>query len=311
MLHQRHFTCMTTEIALFLDCDDDAAADKVLSTTEAFVRSVETRFSRFLETSELSRLNRSAGSPDGIRVSTDLSRLLRMAQADRARTLGIFDPTILPALEAAGYDRSIEFLGKDFKPSRECPTKRNTVPLSLDRNDVVHLPAGAKIDLGGIAKGWAVDQAAARLLNLGAGMVDAGGDIRAWGEQPGAGQGEGWLVAIENPLAPDQDTAWLHVRDGAVATSSVVKRSWRGGHHLIDPRTGRPALTDLVAVTATAATAHEAEIAAKTLLILGEADGTQWLATQPGVEALWADRNGIVRMTPKFADDLVPAELTA
>jgi thiamine biosynthesis lipoprotein len=154
---------------------------------------------------------------------------------------------------------------------------------------MVRLPAGARLDLGGIGKGWAADRAAGLLQPLGPGMVGAGGDIRAWGDQPGAQPGLGWLVAVDAPRQPGHDLAWLRVRAGAVATSTVLARRWAGGHHLMDPRTARPAATDLLSVTALAPTVVQAEVAAKVALILGREAGLEWLLAQPGVEAVLVD----------------------
>jgi thiamine biosynthesis lipoprotein len=153
----------------------------------------------------------------------------------------------------------------------------------------VRLPAGVRLDLGGIGKGWAADRAGAMLQPLGAGMVSAGGDVRPWGDQPGSEPGQGWLVALDHPEQPGRDLAWLRVRDGAVATSSVTARRWAGGHHLINPRTARPADTDLLGVTALAPAVVQAEVAAKVALILGRKAGLDWLATQPDVEAVVID----------------------
>ncbi len=143
----------------------------------------------------------------------------------------------------------------------------------------VTLPAGTRLDLGGIAKGWAADRAASMLRPFGSGLVNAGGDLRAWGDQPGVEPGQGWLAAVEDPAWPDRDAAWLWVREGALATSSIVRRRWTGGHHLIDPRTGQSADTDLLSVTVLAPTTAQAEVAAKVVLILGRAAGMAWLKT--------------------------------
>jgi thiamine biosynthesis lipoprotein len=120
-------------------------------------------------------------------------------------------------------------------------------------------------------------------------MVSAGGDIRAWGDQPGSQPGQGWLVALDHPEQPGKDVAWLRVRDEAAATSSITARRWAGGHHLIDPRTARPADTDLLSVTALAPTVVQAEVAAKVALILGREAGLDWLMLQPDVEAVVID----------------------
>ena len=96
-------------------------------------------------------------------------------------------------------------------------------------------------------------------------------------------------MALDHPEQPGRDLAWLRVRDGAVATSSITARRWAGGHHLINPRTARPADTDLLSVTAVAPTVVQAEVAAKVALILGREAGLDWLMAQPGIEAVLID----------------------
>jgi thiamine biosynthesis lipoprotein len=132
-----------------------------------------------------------------------------------------------------------------------------------------------------VAKGWAADLAVRRLSAHGAALIDAGGDIAVHGE---------WPIGVADPFEPDRDLAVLRIRDRGVATSGRDLRRWmRGGawqHHLIDPRTGLPATTDVLRVTITAPTAQEAEAAAKAVLILGRREGLKWLKRRPGLGAL-------------------------
>jgi thiamine biosynthesis lipoprotein len=290
MLESSHFRCMTTEIELLIDAGDARLARDALRGVERFFYHVGARLSRFRASSELVRLNRAPG--EAVRVSPDLAELIGLALAAAQASDGIFDPTVIDELEAAGYDRSIEQIRRDGPPpSRHiAPRPGRWQQVMVDpASDTVRLPAGVRLDLGGIGKGWAADQAGSMLRLLGAGMVSAGGDIRAWGDQPDLPPGQGWLVAVDHPEQPGTDVAWLRVRDGAVATSSVTTRRWAGGHHLIDPRTARPADTDLLSVTALAPTVVQAEVAAKVALILGREAGLEWLMRQPGVEALLVD----------------------
>lgn len=217
MLHTRTFRCMTTDIELLLCCDDVAAAGAALSTTEEFFRSVENRFSRFIPDSELMQLNRTGRAGEPVSVSDDLAELVQMALAAARRSAGVFDPTVIDALEAAGYDRSIDLiragggtapraLGGAWQTNRWYGVR---VEQKSGRWQILR-EAGQRLDLGGIAKGWAVDRAADMLQSLGHGLVNAGGDLRAWGDQPGAQTGDGWLVAVDNPSRSGADVTWLH-----------------------------------------------------------------------------------------------------
>jgi thiamine biosynthesis lipoprotein len=299
MLESSSFRCMTTDIELFVDASDSPRAIEVLSGAERFFQDVEARFSRFRDDSELVRLNQTPG--EAVRVSADLAELVSLALEAARASNGVFDPTVIDALEAAGYDRSIELIreGGTHAPRSIVPHYDRWRQVLVDRKErTIRLPVGVRLDLGGIGKGWAADRAAAMLRPFGAGMVDAGGDIRAWGDQPGVQPGEGWLVALDHPEQPGSDVAWVRARDGAVATSSITTRRWAGGHHLIDPRTARPADTDLLSVTVLAPTVVQAEVAAKVALIMGREAGLDWLMVQPDVEAVVVDQAARVFGTP-------------
>lgn len=127
------------------------------------------------------------------------------------------------------------------------------------------LARGCAVDLGGIGKGWLADQLAER---LGDALVDLGGDLRAVG---GDESGRPWCVGLP-------DGRCLLVRDGGVATSGTTSRCWPGGHHIVDPRTGRPAASDLAVATVVAATASRAEILAKGCVLLGTRGASRWAA---------------------------------
>ena len=166
----------------------------------------------------------------------------------------------------------------------------------------VSLPAGIALDFGGIGKGWAVDRMVAILRHahgVRGGLVNAGGDLRVWGEAPDAAAD--WTVGVEDPRDADRDRAILGVTDSAVATSSTAYRRWRRGdrwvHHLLDPRTGRPAETDLAAVTVVGPSAMWAEIHAKVALLHGEAGGRAYLDAQPGYEGLLIATDGTTDTT--------------
>jgi thiamine biosynthesis lipoprotein len=151
----------------------------------------------------------------------------------------------------------------------------------------VYLPSGVHVDLGGIAKGWAAEQASRRLSKHGPALVDAGGDIVVSGPMA---DGHAWPIDIADPLEPDHAIAQLNVDHGAVATSGRDYRRWqrdgRWQHHILDPRTAQPARTDVLTATVVAGTAWEAEAAAKTVRILGSHAGWAWLEARPALGGL-------------------------
>ena len=210
-------------------------------------------------------MNRAGGRP--IQVSGPFAALVECALRSAADTEGLFDPTVLPAMVAAGYDRSFEDV---IVTARE--VLRPAAPTGRWReivleNDRLSLPSGVSLDLGGIAKGWTVDRAARRVAGiLPWGIVDAGGDLRSFGDLPP----EGVAIAVEHPRDAHAEVLRLALTEGALATSSTARRSWGPNlHHLIDPRTGRPALSDVVQATVWATTCAEAEVLAKLALLSG------------------------------------------
>jgi FAD:protein FMN transferase len=267
------FRAMNTDILLAAQ-GNPARVRMGFEQTQQFIVASEKRFTRFSKDSELSELNRSAGKP--FQASIDLFTLVFMAQRYFHLTRGLFDPSILPDLHRVGYDRSMDLLRQqgaspmfEFLVADEHPSFSE---VEFDeRRDMILLPAGMSLDLGGIAKGWIGEQAALILSDFSSACaVNAGGDMFLIGFPDGEAQ---WSVALEDPLEPENTLITLKVDPGAVATSSVTKRTWKQGgkqrHHLIDPRSGEPALTDWLSMTVIAAHASEAEVFAKALLIGG------------------------------------------
>lgn len=282
---------MNTDVGIWL-WNPSRQVDRLMQHAMQRFEEAEAELSRFRPDSGLSRLNAAAGLGPQT-VSPLLWTALNRAVEAARQTLGLFDPTVLDLLRAAGYDRSFELLdgssdtlGPSAKPSCGWHQIR-----FYDSVGQVELPAGVGIDLGGIAKGWTVDRVAVSLATHGPVLVDAGGDIRAIG-MPG---GEPWPVAVQDPFDETRDCAVLALNGGAVATSSIGRRRWqRNGqtmHHLIDPRTGQPSDSDLHTVTVLADTAEEAEVSAKTVLMLGTQAGASWLKRRD-LRGLLIDRRG-------------------
>ncbi len=264
--------------------------------TRDFIAASEARFTRFTDTSELSRLNRVAGA--WFLASTELFDVVRQACEMAEETAGLFDPTMLAALEAAGYDKSMDDIrahGASAQPRAADHTRSAFRAIQLDEpTQAIRLPTNARIDLGGIAKGWIAEQAALVLSEYAeACAVSAGGDLFAIGLPADEAN---WSIGLEDPRAPDRDLTVLHVAPGAVATSSIAKRRWRQGrrqqHHIIDPRTGMPADTDWLSVSVIAPHAVLAEVYAKALLIGGSREAEHIAARRPEITYIAVDHDG-------------------
>jgi thiamine biosynthesis lipoprotein len=249
----------------------DAGAEALVARARAMLADLERAWSRFLPDSDISRLNDAGGRP--VVVSPATVALLRRAVLAWHLTDGHFDPTVEPALVAAGYDRDFAALSdvRD-RPAGPAPGELRAPGCAGIEVDAagrrVRLPAGVRVDAGGTGKGLAADLVCAFLLRAGAAgaLVNVGGDLRVGGAPPSAG---GWVVDMP------ECRLRLAIPRGAVVTSSTLRRRWVAGgrtaHHVIDPASGTPAARGLVAATVVAPTAWWAEAVAKAVLVTGRA----------------------------------------
>jgi FAD:protein FMN transferase len=314
---ERHARLMATDVSIQLAVapEEREAAERAADAGMAWLDEVDQRLSRFRPESDLSRLNANAGRwHDASEILyTGVERALAAAQS----SVGLFDPALLPQMEAWGYDRDFAAIAhREIGPLRSHTGASGVwqaIELDPERRRI-RLPAGVGLDLGGIAKGWAADmvleQHCADFTHT---LVNVGGDLRLrGGPQPGAA----WSVGIRDPRGEVEgahaavgeagsgsarpDLAAITFSRGGLATSGAVRRWWlRDGvrtHHLLDPRTGAPArvwtgeaeMTDeagdplIATATALAPTAARAEVAAKVALLRG------YPAALRAVESAWA-----------------------
>jgi thiamine biosynthesis lipoprotein len=242
-------------------------------------------FSRFRPGSELNRVN-DAGGPT--LVSPLFARMVEAALWARETTAGLVDPTLGAALEAAGYDR--DFGSLDADGAVPAPAQPSGHVALYGR--VLLLRRGTRLDLNGVVKACAVDDAAGLLS--GTGFVSAGGDLATRGPVDVALPGGGAVRLVS----------------GGLATSGRTKRRWlRGGeeqHHLIDPATGRPSASRWEEVTVCGATCLAADVAAKAAFLLGD-DGPGWLDDR-GLPGRFV-RSGSVYENHRWRESVEPREL--
>jgi thiamine biosynthesis lipoprotein len=304
------FRAMNTgvEIQLYTNTQGAEAQDLIADVQRMFDKA-EKCLTRFDPTSKLSQLNRSAGRPQ--RVSSLLFDVVEAAAWAASATGGLFDPTLLKVMQAIGYDRSFEWIELQNQATGGAnghasplppphPGQYRAIGLNRIRGEIT-LPPDVQLDLGGIGKGWTVDRTAEWLVGRGPFMINAGGDLYAYGAPPDQ---PGWSVGIMDPWQPERDITKLQIRQRAVATSTISRRQWRRGgrmmHHLIDPRSGQPAETDAVSVTVVAHRAALAEVYAKAALILGVEPGRAFLNDVPEVEGLFIRADGELIFTDGF-----------
>lgn len=230
-----------------------------------WIKYVEREWSRFNSGNELSRLNQLKAGEEAA-VSPPLFDLLLIAEAYRNKTNGYFSPYLLPQMEFHGYTRSFPFLTSTHV-TEQIPAVHplGTSPLSLTKHtSVVKHLSDCQLDLGGIAKGYAV-QAAANWLKINgaaAGVVDGGGDMAVWS----TGEKE-WKISIAHPYQTELDIAQFRIKNGAIATSNIIYRKWHQGekekHHLLNGVTGQPVENGIIQATAISETCPDAEVIAK------------------------------------------------
>jgi thiamine biosynthesis lipoprotein len=264
-------------------------ASDAARAVESLFAEWEEVLSRFRPESELSRLNARAGTP--VRAGPILLHAVEAAVEAARATGGLFDPTLGRDLVRLGYDRSFEEIG-DLPAATGRPRGGGAWrAMVVDRSaGVVTVPADSALDLGGIAKGMAVDASLELLRSLGieTALVSAGGDLAVLGLPPGR---RAWDVLVggdsQGPVVP--------LVRGALATSGGTRRHWRQGgvarHHLVDPGTGEPAVGGLREVTVAAGTCRIAEVAATVAFVAGRELGPT-LLERLGVAALFVTALG-------------------
>jgi thiamine biosynthesis lipoprotein len=277
----------TCSVAVSARTCDAASARASLKVGRREVACCEIALSRFDPQSDLSLLNRMAG--EWVAVDLRLIEALEAAVQARLQTAGRFDPTILPALVAAGYDRSYELLTEHERAPLEGWHAGARIDLDL-AGGRARIERGAAVDLGGIGKGFAATRALAAMRVAWPGatgfIVDLGGDIAVWGAPPGGGT---WKIDIADPRTPGALAGILELASAGVATSGRDTRRFGPGrslHHLIDPATGVPATSGPLAVTVVAANPTQAEAHATALSIADAEAARAHIAEHPDLAAL-------------------------
>ena len=311
---------MGTEISVLVGTPvDEGLPDQetVVAGVERDLLEFDRRLSRFRPDSELSSLNRDP------RRQVPASALLRAAVRAgiwaAERTGGLIDPTLLPALEAAGYVASRDGVrsapldealatAPPRAPARPDPgAPWRSIEVLADIG-MIRRPPGLRLDTGGVGKGLAADLVARGLAGYARYAIDCGGDVLVGGQDPA---GEPVEIEVRHPRSGHPADRFTIVA-GAVATSGLDARLWRqaGGahaHHLIDPSTGEPAWTGLIGATARAPSALEADALAKAALLSGREGARRFLAEHGGL--IVRDDGEVERIGPLHDPPLVRISL--
>ena len=304
-MKQIEFHAMGSRILAIID-SEAPQAERTLKSLPTWFEEWEQVLSIFRFDSELSRMNKAAGLP--ARVSDVFWEVFQVGCEAEEFTGGLVRPTVMDALLQAGYDRSF-----DQMPEYQAvtPVSNLTLPAALSvitankTDHTILLPEHVHLDFGGIAKGWAAHQTTIRLMEYGSVLVDAGGDISI-SDLPR--NHEPWAVGIRDPFQPDAHFETLRIERGGVATSGTDYRRWQQGdsmnHHLIDPGTGLPSRSDVLAATVVAPDILQAEAAAKAVVISGSQVGLGWLEEHPSLAGVLVLQSGEILYSQRMDDYL-------
>jgi thiamine biosynthesis lipoprotein len=305
-----------------VQCADHAAAPKARDLAQAAFDDLDRELSAWKDDSALAAVNRAAGAVDAVAVSPAFAKVLGYALATAKASDGAFNPLIGPVMRVWGFN------GAAPRPSVPDPAELNAARAlsdwrkvefspTKDGADVRLLMPDMRLDLGAIAKGYAVDLAWERLKSAGHTnlLVDLGGNLRAIGEA--APRRGGWRIGVRNPFNEKELIGYFILRDGeAVATSGNYERfvEINGVRyaHIMDSRTASP-VTGMAGTTAVAPDAMQADALSTTVFVLGPQKGAALLRVHPGCEALWIPDSKplTVLATPGLAARLTPVGKTS
>lgn len=290
------FRAMGCKVEFQLETEADGIS--ILNRMPAKLERYEAILSRFRESSELSHLNRHSGQ--WVEVSEVLFEVVQQAKHGARRTDGLYNPLVLQQMIANGYYDSFESI--DHPTTHDASPVANWEDIGLRlKTHEVFLPAGSAIDLGGIAKGWASAKIADELSQYGACLVNLGGDITMRGAPSGL---PGWEIELNDPITGEPLTT-LFLKDTTIITSGVDYRRWVSAdgdqrHHIIDPRTGQSAETDVLMTTLIHPHAPSAEAFAKAVLLMQSSTGLEWLHYHWQAHGLVVRQDGCVMATANF-----------
>lgn len=299
--HRLAFDTMGTAAYVELWSPDPVVAAQLIEQVQAEFERINQLMSPYLATSELSILNAQAAT-ESVTVSTELFQLLERAAAISDLTGGAFDITFASVGFYYDYrqhtkpDEALLQQAKQF-------INYNSVLLTAN-NQVRYAKQGVKVDLGGIAKGYAVEQAIQLLAQTGIkhALVTAGGDTRLLGDKLGLP----WLVAIKHPRQPERFAAQLPLSNTAISTSGDYERYFIADgvryHHIIDPSTGKSS-NGLLSVSVIGPDTTVTDALSTSLFVLGLEQGMQLIATLPEYEAIFIDAAKKMHFSSGLAQD--------
>ena len=305
VVFQRSFIKMGSVFDLTLVANNQVEADQLFEQAISEIDRIERLISSWNQASETSQVNQMAGKK-AVKVTKELYDLVFRAKAIAQLTNGAFDPTY------ASVDKIWTFDGRDVKQPNTEIISASVAKIGFDKiafdplESSLYLPLqGMKIGFGAIGKGYAADRVKSLLQKQGvaAGIVNASGDMSAWGIQP---NGNPWQVGLINPKNKDKVFAWFPVKDQAVVTSGdyekfVLINGKRYGH-IINPKTGFPS-QGVISCTVFAPKAELADALSTALFVMGVETGIDFINQLNQVEAIMIDDTGKVHTSKNIIID--------
>ncbi|OGP70841.1 MAG: hypothetical protein A2W09_04660 [Deltaproteobacteria bacterium RBG_16_50_11] len=297
-LFKYHQVLMGTVVEVTLIDESEKEAQKAALQAFQEIKRIEQLMSLWIESSDISQINRSAGK-GWRKVSSETMEVIKTAQKISELSEGGFDVTVGPLVEL--WRRARE---KGIPPSNEGVKRSlnlvNFKELSVDSEKGVYLrKEGMSVDLGGIAKGYAVDKAFERLRNLGYKnlIINAGGDLRAGGtkfDQP-------WTIGIQHPRESQKNMAKVSISDEAIATSGDYEKFFihedKRYHHILNPKDGFPT-NGCQSVTIIGKDGMTTDGFATAVFVLGPEKGYALCQKLERVECLIVDKEGNRILSP-------------
>lgn len=286
-------------------------AGDALRVAQGETARLEGMLSRFIEDSEIARINRSAGiAPE--KVSGDTYAVLSRAVEFSRRSAGRFDVTVGPLVKVWNVYGGVSSPPED-KRIAEAKALVDYTDIGLDSRakTVMLRRVGQFIDLGGIGKGFAADVVLERLREYGidSAFTNFGGNVAALGTKP---DGSPWRVGIRHPRQEGGLVGAVSAANRSVVTSGDYMRYFMDGsgrryHHILDPRTGYPADSGLASVTVLAQSSLDADALSTILFVAGMDEGLAILRQFPRAEAIFIDHSGLVSITGGLGESFEPA----
>ncbi|MBN1370158.1 MAG: FAD:protein FMN transferase [Dehalococcoidaceae bacterium] len=297
--YEETVSSMGTFITVTLYAGTEQAAQDAIAAAFERIRQIETAASIFDENAEAYRLNQqgSINNP-----SQDLRTLVELSIEYGELTGGYFDITVQPVLEL--WEAGLWQESPDIQQQRVTEALRLTgyERIMIEQNSISLPETGMKITLGGIAKGYAANEALKVLAGIGIehALVNAGGDISTLGSKP---DGSAWVVELANPDDTTQRVASFLLSGYSIATSGNYERyfdSAKKAHHLLNPHTGYSS-SECISVTIITASGALSDTLATAVFVMGPAEGLDFINNTPGVEGLIIDNDRVIHRSSGLA----------